>query len=252
MLWPRFKLRLAAALVAAALGGAGTARAQQLPMLLPPVRPQYVIRWTDGLVLAGALALSALPRFQSDSVVSPCPCDAGALWGIDRGTVGAIDDKASNASTVLNVMTVGLATTDLLLSRPGESWTARRGDLVVLLQAVTITSGLTQVLKSATGRPRPYVYDSQPTGNVPREAVASFPSGHTSSAFAAAAAYWSIVHRRGVAHRHKVEIVSLFALAATTGALRVAAHRHFPTDVVAGAALGTGVGWLVPLVHPMR
>ena len=71
-------------------------------------------------------------------------------------------------------------------------------------------------------------------------------------AFAAAAAAASILHRRGELHRHKVETVLLFAAAATTAALRVAAHRHFPTDVVAGAALGTAVGWVVPLLHPLQ
>ena len=252
MLWLRFKLRTLVVLAALPLCLAGPARAQQLPMLLPAVQPQYTVRWTDGLVVAGGLVLTALPLFQSDSLASPCPCNVGGLWGIDRGVVGPVDHKTATASTVANVVTMGLATADLMFSRPGESWEARRGDLVVLTQAITITSGLTQVIKSVTGRPRPYVYDAQPAGNVAREDLSSFPSGHTSTAFAAAAAYWSMVHRRGVASHHNVEIVSLFLLAATTGALRVSAHKHFPTDVMAGAALGTAVGWAVPQLHPMR
>jgi membrane-associated phospholipid phosphatase len=250
MLWLRFKLRLSAALATAALSAGGAARAQQLPTTPPPVR--FEVRWTDAVVLGAAAALTALPLFQSDSVASPCPCDVGALWGIDRGTVGAVDSKTATASTVANVVTMGLATTDLLLSRPGESWDARRSDLMVLAQAITITSALTQVIKTATDRPRPFVYEAQPVGNVRRTDVTSFPSGHTSTAFAAAAAYWSTVHRRGVASQHRVEIVSLFLLAASTGALRVAAHKHFPTDVVAGAALGTAVGWALPALHPVR
>jgi len=34
------------------------------------------------------------------------------------------------------------------------------------------------------------------------------------------------------------------------GALRVASAQHFPSDVVGGAVLGAGLGWLVPTVHP--
>ena len=33
------------------------------------------------------------------------------------------------------------------------------------------------------------------------------------------------------------------------GWLRVRAGRHYPTDVLAGAALGTFIGWLVPRLH---
>jgi len=30
----------------------------------------------------------------------------------------------------------------------------------------------------------------------------------------------------------------------------VFAGKHFPTDVLAGAVLGSGIGWLVPTIHP--
>jgi membrane-associated phospholipid phosphatase len=48
--------------------------------------------------------------------------------------------------------------------------------------------------------------------------------------------------------RHWVRGGSL-ALAAVTGWLRVRAGRHYPTDVLAGAALGSLIGWLVPRLH---
>jgi len=44
----------------------------------------------------------------------------------------------------------------------------------------------------------------------------------------------------------------LFGAAAATAALRVIAHKHFPTDVATGAALGFVVGWTVPALHPVR
>ena len=68
-------------------------------------------------------------------------------------------------------------------------------------------------------------------------------------AFAAAAAYASVLHRRGLAGRDKLQIGAMFAAATATGILRVVAHRHFPTDVVAGAALGFAIGWTVPALH---
>jgi len=50
-------------------------------------------------------------------------------------------------------------------------------------------------------------------------------------------------------HRTR-NVLLLYVGAAGVSALRVAAAQHFPTDVVAGAALGTGIGWLVPTIHP--
>jgi membrane-associated phospholipid phosphatase len=37
--------------------------------------------------------------------------------------------------------------------------------------------------------------------------------------------------------------------AAATGVLRWVAGRHFPTDILAGAAVGATAGWLVPRLH---
>ncbi len=42
----------------------------------------------------------------------------------------------------------------------------------------------------------------------------------------------------------------LYAGAVGVASLRVVAGKHFPTDVIAGAALGSGIGWLVPTIHP--
>src|SRR5437667_347521 len=43
--------------------------------------------------------------------------------------------------------------------------------------------------------------------------------------------------------------VLLYAGAAGVAALRVIGGKHFPTDVMGGAALGSGIGWLTATVH---
>lgn len=65
----------------------------------------------------------------------------------------------------------------------------------------------------------------------------SFPSGHTSSSFAAAAT----LHKR-----HGWEIgVPAHVVAAFVGVARVRADKHFVHDVIAGAVIGEAAGWLL-------
>jgi membrane-associated phospholipid phosphatase len=71
-------------------------------------------------------------------------------------------------------------------------------------------------------------------------------------AFAAAAAAASVLQQRGELGRLRWAVASLGVLAAATGAARIGAHRHFPTDVAAGAVLGVAAGWFVPRLMPGR
>jgi membrane-associated phospholipid phosphatase len=247
MLWSDIKLRgfvLAALATAAAIPTA----AQQIPA--PPAVRYEIRAWPDAAVAIAGLALTVFPTFMRDSVASPCPCDPGGLPAVDRGTVGPVAMTASRWSDAALLATVGLAATGLVAGRRGEPGVAE--DLAVNGEALLVTSGLTQVLKTVVARPRPFIYDASPTGNVARDDVASFPSGHASTAFSAAAAYWSIQQRHGQANRRVPQIIGLFSLATATAVLRVAAHKHFLTDVLAGAVLGTAVGWALPQLHPVR
>jgi hypothetical protein len=87
-----------------------------------------------------------------------------------------------------------------------------------LMRAHTINGVLTQGLKVGVGRTRP---DGGPR---------SFPSGHTSAAFATATV---LEHDFG----WKVGVPS-YLLAGYIGASRVAGNHHFGSDVVVGAAVG--------------
>jgi membrane-associated phospholipid phosphatase len=246
MLWSDIKLR-AFALTTAAAGLSTAAAAQQIP---DPPAVRYDIRtWPDAAVTAAAAAASLFPLLLNDSVASPCPCDPAGLPGVDRGSVGPLSATPARWSDATLLATVGFAGAGLLIGRSGEPGEVAVEDFAVFGQAVLVSTGLTQVVKTVVARPRPFIYDASPGGMVSRDDVASFPSGHASTSFAAAAAYWSIQQRHGQANRHVPQIIGLFTLASATAVLRVSAHKHFPTDAVAGAVIGTAVGWALPQLH---
>src|SRR6266480_4918540 len=70
-----------------------------------------------------------------------------------------------------------------------------------------------------------------------------------SVAFAAATSYLVMAQREHLPHRGR-NAVLLYAGALGASALRVSAGKHFPTDVLGGAVLGTAIGWLAAKVHP--
>jgi membrane-associated phospholipid phosphatase len=93
------------------------------------------------------------------------------------------------------------------------------------------TSLVTEGLKQAFPKMRPDMSDRK-----------SFPSGHTSRSFAAAA---SLMNREGA----KVGVPA-FLVAGFVGLARVEGKKHYWSDVLAGAAIGTSIGFLVTKEKP--
>jgi membrane-associated phospholipid phosphatase len=114
-------------------------------------------------------------------------------------------------------------------------------------EAVLISSGITGVLKGVLGRSRPFVSsDTNPRdfkfgkgfGNSERQ---SFPSGHTTTAFAAASAVTSEVHRLWPKYTWYAAPL-LYGGATLVGLSRMYHDRHWASDVAVGAAIGTFSG----------
>ena len=86
-------------------------------------------------------------------------------------------------------------------------------------------------VKRVVRRQRPVLEDLPHLGRTP--SALSFPSAHASSTFAAAAAFAPLAPR-----------VPWRSTAVAMGVSRVLLGVHYPSDVLAGAALGTAVGRL--------
>lgn len=208
----------------------------------------------SGALLAATAAFAVAPVLLADRLphASCVPCDPSRIPGIERGVVGPLRGPPALASDA-TLLATGAGAGLLLIAQAGGDVGQAREDLTVLAQAVGTATVLTNWAKVLLHRPRPYRYDAGAAADtLDAESGLSFPSGHTSAAFAAAAAYWSIEARRGRATSRRASIGALFAGAAVTGALRVVAREHFPTDVVAGAVLGTAVGFAVPRLFAVR
>ncbi|WP_297234623.1 phosphatase PAP2 family protein [uncultured Flavonifractor sp.] len=97
------------------------------------------------------------------------------------------------------------------------------------------------VLKHLVGRERPWLLLTELVPLVAEHDPNSFPSGHTCAAFAAASAWCRTLPRRWM------KVVAV-VMAALMGFSRLYVGVHFPTDVVAGMAVGLLCGWLAWLI----
>ena len=215
-----------------------------------PAAP-YRATWVDAVSVGTAGVLYVLPTVLAlpNGAPSCAPCDPASLPGVDRWAFGPVSATAGAAS---NLLLVGVAGSAALLSVRGLGGAQAGGNAAVLANSVAWTAATTEWLKVIVRRKRPVLYTGDATAAAADKGnQESLPSGHASIAFAAATTYWVLARRERLPHRTRNAIL-LYAGAAGVAALRVAAGKHFPTDVLAGAALGTAVGWLVPIIRLPR
>jgi membrane-associated phospholipid phosphatase len=104
--------------------------------------------------------------------------------------------------------------------------------------AVVTTAVVTLALKTVIARPRPFTQWEDITARGSRPASHAFPSGHAALAFALATS-WSLETKRVYV------TVPAYAWAGSVAVARVWRGVHYPSDVLAGALLGSGMALLV-------
>jgi membrane-associated phospholipid phosphatase len=244
-------------IVLATLGSLGLSHAQTAPAL-----SFYPLG--DGIAAAVAVGAAIGSQF-----LPPVPRQAwpplDSLPAMDRASVRPFDQRLDALSDVSLILTVAFLAVPVLA--PGKSveasgpW-ASSGPYPDWLETAVVSAealGFAEVskngLKWAFRRPRPYLYDPASAMRFEGDADAyrSFPSGHATTAFAAAAAATVLYAERNPGSPWAWALgASAFASASATAWLRVESGNHYFSDVLAGALLGTLVGVAIPLAHAYR
>ena len=153
--------------------------------------------------------------------------DRGLYLAVDATETPTLDRGLRRLSAAADHSKISLTVAGLLALRRGR---ARRAALQGVAAIGTASAVANLVGKELVRRPRPdRAAGTNPERHVPMPDSASFPSGHTASAFAFALAVGSML---------PAAAVPLGTLAIAVGYSRVHTGVHYPGDVAAGAVIG--------------
>ena len=110
-----------------------------------------------------------------------------------------------------------------------------------MIAAAAVNMGTTLIIKYSVNRDRPFITYPDITRKT-SAMTPSFPSGHTSTAFNAATSL-------SLAYPEWYVIVPSCAWAGTVGYSRMHLGVHYPSDVLAGAVIGSGTAWLTHIIN---
>ena len=160
-------------------------------------------------------------------------------------------DNTARANTLSSISAyaleplVGLGL--LLASDHDAGLTRFVDDTLPVLEGLVVAQSVVQFLKLAVARQRPFAHFGEGVGYTPEENL-SFPSGHSAFAFAITGGAGLICHWRHYWTEPYVWVAGV-TLGLTTEYLRVAADRHYASDVLVGGGLGLAAGLLVPRLY---
>ncbi len=123
---------------------------------------------------------------------------------------------------------------------------------LMYLENLSFSTSLPMLTKSFIRRPRPYTYNPQVPEDKKMSADAglSFFSGHTSIAFASAVFFGRLFSSYFPDSKWEPYAWGgSLLLSSLTGYMRYDSGRHFPTDIIVGALVGSAVGYLIPELH---
>ncbi len=238
---------------------------------IPPAQVQaqirpfpYALDGRDLVYVPGALGIAYLGHEVSGRVDAVTLDEIAVL---SAGNVNGFDRRASEnwslgwqdtSDYLRSTLLVSAALVSLTPPIFGHEWSDAATLGVMSVELFSFVIGVTDITKTLSQRYRPYLYNESLTveerydvaGNREGWGRLSHFSGHAASAFAAAtflSKVFSDVY--GPSAWSKVVWGASLSTAALVAYARVEGGVHFPTDVLIGAAFGSALGYLVPVLH---
>lgn len=184
------------------------------------------VRWdgSDWMFFGGSVAAIAVAHAYDDRVrTAEAPAAAKGLTGTDTNSTR---DFIPAASFVVGTWVISEFTSDASFGRT-EAYS--------MLEAAGFSTLTAEALKYAAGRERP---DQTTDSDDWRESGSSFPSLHTTAAFAVG----TVFAESGNDDYRWLRRILGYGMASATAYLRVHENQHWLSDTVAGAALGIATG----------
>jgi membrane-associated phospholipid phosphatase len=226
------------------------------------------------IALATALFTNVTPSARAQAPANPAPLfgwrDAAVAVGFGAATLGLFEldkyvaKRSQDKVTQANYFFKDLATPSELLAWPGGL--VLEGGLYAFgrlaghkrtaqvgwhgTEAILLAAGITNVIQKVVGRSRPYVSadtnsrDFKLGGGFTNQDRTSFPSGHTTTAFALAAAVASESRTKWPEQWWSAWLIgpALYGGATVVGLSRLYHNKHWASDVALGALIGTFAG----------
>jgi len=173
--------------------------------------------------MAGVIAVGGWDQEISDWAVANTP------------VFGSMENAATWTERLHAAGGIGMIATALAVEADEHPWRLRGKTLLVEGAGAIASASTAEILKTVTGRERP-----------DGSSDTSFPSGHATPAFAYAAASRRNLDAMRLGRGWRIGLTAGFeTLAVGTAWARVEAQKHYPTDVLVGAALGNYISLFV-------
>jgi len=199
----------------------------------------------DYILGYGGIALVATNEFFKEKLapVKPAWKEPNPFDLYFRDHLKSSDSGVYTANTFSDIVLWGMII-PCTFAAPAMSGYRYNEHLLVNMQVFAVTGIIVSTSKYIFARQRPYAFFNTGSGSEKYKDNLSFFSGHSAFAFATATTTSMLLQKKF----HNISGLiwsNSLTLAATTGLLRIAADRHYMSDVLTGAVIGTLTAYLI-------